>query len=95
MGVTVWKSAVTWFENDLNKIADIDVFLVDTCPPGGGEVILMRQDDYDTRNRLAFKNDPYYVGKCLQMKVHGYNVPVGGRVVYAVDYFSGGDASWY
>jgi hypothetical protein len=86
-----WKWALTWFEDDLNNVADIDISVWDTCPPGGGApVYLAGQSDYDLRNRIRLTGAQIQ-GRCLQLRAYGFNVPAGGRVVYTTDYYHSDD----
>lgn len=87
-GTTQWKMMLSWDEPDLSSAADIDVTIVDTCPPGGGTQIVASQLDYDIRNRFQLRN---ISAKCLEVRVQGFNVPPGGRSVHAVYYRHGGN----
>jgi hypothetical protein len=82
-----WHWAVVWTEADMNNIADIDIRVVDTCPPGGGEVTLQSQSDRDLRNRITLLGQESW-GRCLTMVAYGYSVPPGGRVIYSADHFA-------
>jgi hypothetical protein len=88
---TQWKWVLTWFENDLNNVADIDISVWDTCPAGGGApVMVASQADYDLRNRITLGASELR-GRCLEMRAYGYNVPPEGRLVYTTDYVHSGD----
>jgi hypothetical protein len=88
--VTQWKWALTWAETSLDGVADIDISVWNTCPPGGTPVQVAGQSDYDIRNRIHLRASEIG-GKCLEMRAYGYNVPPEGRVVYSSDYFHSGD----
>ncbi len=88
--VTQWKWALTWAETSLDGVADIDISVWDTCPPGGTPVFVAGQWDYDIRNRIHLRASEVG-GRCLEMRVYGYHVPPEGRVVYSSDYFHSGD----
>jgi hypothetical protein len=45
---------------------------------------------YDYRNRIRLAASEVG-GKCLEMRVYGYNVPPGGRVIYMSDMFHSGE----
>jgi hypothetical protein len=90
-GVSVWKAAMTWFETNLNAMADIDIEVWDVC----ANQLMAKQIDFDTRNRLGLKDSSKIVGRCLEVRVHGFTVPSGGRTVYVTDYFASGDASFH
>jgi hypothetical protein len=88
--VRQWKWAFTWFENDLNNVADIVIKVVNTCPSGGGEVTVASDYSYDLRKRIHL-GQAEISGRCLEMRAYGWKVPAGGRVVYSADYFHAGD----
>ncbi len=47
---------------------------------------LAGQSDDDLRNRIRLAGSQVQ-GRCLEMRAYGYNVPAGGRFVYASDSF--------
>jgi hypothetical protein len=87
-----WKWAALWFESDLQNVADIDFEVYDTCPPGGGEILVASDSSRDLRARFMLLQ-PEIANRCLQMRAYGYLVPSGGRVVWSADYFHSGDPS--
>lgn len=87
--VTEWKMAVMWDAPDLENVPDIVVRVVDTC--NGGATVLSDYS-YAPRKRLHL-TAPQIGGKCLEMRVLGWDVPPGGTVVYMADYFHAGDTN--
>ena len=90
--VTTWKSALTWEEDDLWNAADLDLWVYNTCPSGGGAPVSVNADaSYDIRARLR-QTDA--AGKCLEYRIVGYTVPAGQTRSYTVcDYFQSGSAA--
>ena len=88
--ITQWKWAALWIEPNLDSVADIDFKVVDTCPVGGGEVVVASDTSRSLRARFDLFQ-PQISGRCLEMRAYGYSVPTGGRVVYSADYFHGGN----
>ena len=87
--VTQWKWVLEWDEPDFSNIADVDIHVYNTCPPGGGQVQIASQTDYDYRNRITLSGSAVQ-GACLSLEVYGYNVPSGGRMVYSAYFFHSG-----
>ncbi|MCG8425613.1 MAG: S8 family serine peptidase [Proteobacteria bacterium] len=87
--VTQTKWAVTWFESNPNSVADIVIKLVNTCPPGGGQVTVGLDYSFDLRKSVSL-DQSQIGGRCLEMQVIGIDVPPGGRTVYSADYFHSG-----
>jgi len=85
-----WKWAGLWFEDDLQQVADIDFFVYDTCPPGGGEVLIAKDIGFGLRTRFTLLG-PDIRNRCLEMRVVGTAVPPEGRQVWLADYFHSGD----
>jgi hypothetical protein len=90
--ITDWKWAFTWKETDLDKVADIVIEVVDTCPAGGGEEVIISDPSFDLRKALRLEARDIG-GKCLEMRAYGMSVPVAGRTAYSADYFHSGDRS--
>ena len=90
--ITQWKWAAVWYEPDLSNVADLDFYVYDTCPPGGGPPVLVASDlSYDLRARFTL-NQSQIAGKCLEMRVHGTAVPANStRTVWSADYYHSGD----
>jgi len=85
-----WKWATYWDEPDLNNVADIDFYVYDTCPPGGGPPVFVAGDSgYSLRTHMRL-NASQIRGRCLEMRAYGFSVPAGGRVVYTADFFHSG-----
>jgi Subtilase family len=87
-----WKWAALWFEDDFQNVADVDFFVYDTCPPGGGEVLVTADLGFGLRMRVTLLQ-PDIGGRCLEMRVVGTAVPAEGRDVWMADYFHSGDPS--
>lgn len=87
--VRQWKWATSWYELNLQSVADIDARVYDTCAPEGRKV-LYSDTGYDLRH-FAQLRDSQVQGKCLQMCLYGYSVPPEGRLVWSTDFFHGGD----
>jgi len=85
-----WKWAALWFEDDFQNVADVDFFVYDTCPPGGGEVLVTADLGFGLRTRVTLLQ-PDISGRCLEMRVVGTAVPAEGRDVWMADYFHSGD----
>jgi hypothetical protein len=91
--ITEWKWAVQWPESNLQAISDVDIYVYNTCPAGGGgPVLVASQTDYDYRNRIRLTTADIS-GKCLEMWIYGQNVASGGIDVYSVDMFHSGDVT--
>jgi hypothetical protein len=90
--ITDWKWAFTWKETNLDKVADIVIEVVDTCPAGGGEQLIMADYSFDFRKALRLEASQIR-GKCLEMRAYGMSVPSAGRTAYSADYFHSGDRS--
>ncbi|MCL2823110.1 MAG: S8 family serine peptidase [Polyangiaceae bacterium] len=88
LGSTVnqWKWAATWFESDLQNVADIDFYVYDVCPPGGGEELIALDATYRIGTRFDLKKAEL-TGKCLEMRAYGYSVPRGGRTIWSANYY--------
>jgi len=89
--ITQWKAALTFNEPDLMNAADIDLQVWNTCPEGGGEVLIMADLSTDIRSRIRLLG--HQIGdRCLQYRVHGWYVPQGqSRTVSVCDYYHSGD----
>ena len=87
--VTQWKWVATWFEPDLQNVADVDFYVVDTCPPGGGQTLVNLDATRDLRARFDLKKAEL-TGRCLEMRAYGYAVPAGGRQIWSADYYHSG-----
>jgi hypothetical protein len=85
-----WKWATYWDEPDLQNVADIDFYVYDTCPAGGGAPVLVAYDSgYSLRAHMKLTASQIR-GRCLEMRAYGYAVPANGRVVYTADFFHSG-----
>lgn len=88
--ITQWKWAVMWDEPDLDNVADIDWYIYDTCPSGGGETLVASDTAYGLRSHFVlFAGN--ISGKCLVMRAYGYKIPAGGRTFYSADYYHSGN----
>lgn len=88
--ITEWKWAVTWFDNQLAYLSDIDVSVYNTCPAGGGPAqYITGQNDGDFRNRIRLTTAEIS-GRCLEMRLYGYSVRPEGVEVYSADMFHSG-----
>lgn len=84
-----WKWAVTWYNDDLEYLDDIDISVWNTCPAGGGAAqYVAGQSDADFRNRIHL-TAAQIGGKCLEMRVYGYAVRPGGIWVDMADMYHG------
>ncbi|HVH98093.1 MAG TPA: hypothetical protein VM869_05270, partial [Enhygromyxa sp.] len=84
-----WKWAVTWYNDDLEYLDDIDISVWNTCPAGGGAAQkIAGQSDADFRNRIHL-TAAQIGGKCLEMRVYGYAVRPGGIWVDMADMYHG------
>jgi hypothetical protein len=84
-----WKWAVTWYNDDLEYLDDIDISVWNTCPVGGGPAqYVTGQSDADFRNRVHLTASQIG-GKCLEMRVYGFAVRPGGIWVDMADMFHG------
>ncbi|MEM7156102.1 MAG: S8 family serine peptidase [Myxococcota bacterium] len=88
--VQQYKWAVTWSEDDFNGVSDVVARLYDTCPPGGGEVLVSADMSYDPRKSVRLEGSEIG-GRCLEMRVTAFSTPPGGVTVYSADYWHGGD----
>jgi hypothetical protein len=50
---------------------------------------LASQTDWDLKNKLILTGSQV-ANQCLQIKVHGYEIPPAGRTIYSVNYYHGG-----
>jgi hypothetical protein len=87
--ITEWKWAVTWYNDDLEYLEDIDISVWNTCPAGGGAAqYVAGQSDADFRNRVHL-TAAQIGGKCLEMRVYGYSVRPEGMWVDMADMYHG------
>lgn len=85
--LTEWKWAALWDEPDLQNVADIDFYVYNTCPSGGGAPVLVASDvGYSLRTHMRLSQSQIG-GRCLEMRAYGYKVPAAGRTVYTADFF--------
>jgi len=89
--VTQWKWAATWFEPDLQNVADIDFYVRATCGPWAGWHIA-GDGSYSLRSRIDLRKSDV-AGNCLEMVAYGLSVPPGGRQVWSADYYHSGSVS--
>lgn len=52
----------------------------------GADGRVASQTDHDLRNKIQLR-DAQVAGRCLEMRIYGYNVPAEGRTIYTTDYF--------
>lgn len=84
-----WKWAVTWYNDDLEYLDDIDISVWNTCPAGGGAAqYITGQSDADFRNRVHLTASQIG-GRCLEMRVYGYAVRPEGMWVDMADMYHG------
>lgn len=90
--VTQWKVAMTWDEPNFGDGADIDLYVYNTCPAGGGgRQLVAAQADFDVRNRITLTQSQIS-GRCLEYHLVGHYVPAGQtRTVYVADYYHSGN----
>lgn len=86
-----WSWALTWFEENLTSVADVDILVFDRCVPGSPAIAY--DLGYDVRARIALKQGDIS-GKCLEMRAVGSSVPPAGRLVYSADFYHSGVASF-
>lgn len=87
---TQCKWAGLWFEDDLSRVADLDFFLYDACPPEGGETLVAMDIGFGLRTRFDLRQ-PEIAERCLELRVVGTAVPPEGRRVWLASYCHGGD----
>lgn len=85
--LTVWKWATMFFPSNLGNVPDIDFYVENECPPGGGVSSVVWNTSYDTRAKFRL-NQAEIGGRCLRMHAHSYNLPPEGVRVYSADYFA-------
>ncbi len=80
------KIALFYTDADYSDIPDIQLQLVDTCPSGGGELVL--QSTYEhLRERIRLEGSDIQ-GRCLEVRVRGLSVPIPyGRDYHLAWYF--------
>ena len=71
-------------DGTLLTIADRSGIEIDWCPTCRGVWL-----DRGELDKIIDRTAADIGGKCLEMRVYGYNVPAGGRTVYMTDFFHG------
>lgn len=80
------KIALFYTDADYQNVPDIQLQLVDTCPSGGGEVVVQSTFEH-LRERIRLEG-PDIHGRCLEVRVRGLSVPVPyGRDYHLAYYF--------
>ncbi len=91
--VTTWKSALIWFDNDLEATSDVTIEVLNTCPSGGGPPVLVEYDNsYYLRKRVRL-NQSQISGRCLQTRIRAWETPPGGTTIYHADYYVSGSTT--
>jgi len=85
--ITKWKWVVFTKEHDLTATSFVIASVYDTCA-GAGHV---KSDYTATINKRITLDGADIGGRCLEMRVYGYQVPPGGVELYSADYFQSGD----
>lgn len=87
--ITTMKALMTWDEPDHDAAADLDLYVYNTCPAGGGAAVEVQSDTgYDLRSRLRLTSG---IGNnCLQLRVKGFYVPAAKRTFTLCYYVQGG-----
>src|SRR5262245_44696978 len=86
-GVTQVKIVMTWFEPDLNNVADIVLRVYDHC---NGQYVTGDMS-FDLRKRVTLLQ-PDIGNKCLKYQVQAFSIPPGQtRIVYTAHYYHSGD----
>jgi len=88
--ITGWKWAFLWFEDHLASTSDIIIDVLDTCPAGGGEVVVSADDSFSLRKRIRLTQSSIG-GRCLVMRARALQTPTAGTRVWSADYFHSGD----
>jgi hypothetical protein len=90
--VTQVKVAVTFDVANFSNADDVDIYLMDTCPAGGGAPVTVRFDNsFDVRSRISVRStDSPLAGRCLRLDVKAFHAvsTAGVDVAY---YYHGGD----
>lgn len=84
--VTQYKAAFVMMPSSLSSIPDIDFYLEDTCPAGGGIVTIASDTGYDLRSRFRLSASAI-TGKCLRVRAHGFS---GTATFWSADYLHSG-----
>jgi hypothetical protein len=66
----------TWFGDDTDNLADIDVYAYYRCG-NAPRYLITYQNDYDVRNRIHVKEGTVPPGCSYEIEVVGYNIPEG------------------
>ena len=88
--VTQWKWAFQWFENDMTSSSNIVIYVVDTCPPGGGSTWIAGDYSYGLRKKVRLSQSQIS-NRCLEMRAVAISAPPEGKEVWSADYFHSGD----
>lgn len=74
-------------------MADIDFYVYDTCPPGGGEKLVAADVSDDLRMRMNLQQGKIS-GRCLEMRAYARYVP-SVTYLWSADYFHSGDPLYH
>ncbi len=85
--ITKWKWVVFTKEHDLTATSFIIARVYDTCAGAG----YVKGDYTATINKRITLDGADIGGRCLEMRVYGYQVPPEGVELYSADYFQSGD----
>jgi len=89
---TMFRSVVTWMEEDGTDVADIVLEVHDTCAEGGGDYWVDWDWSWDWRKRVILSGAEM-AGRCLQVKARAFGVPPEGRRVYAAEFYHSGSTT--
>jgi hypothetical protein len=68
------KAVVAWYDADFQGIGDLEVQIVDLCPPGGGEDVIKEAAYNQTmRKRIQLWEEDDIHGRCLYLRIEGLN----------------------
>lgn len=85
--ISGWKWVVA-ADTGTTTPASYDVRVVDTCPTGGGEVVIATALNQARRYRIVLADAPNTIhGRCLEMRVTALSVPPGGQGFWTADYY--------
>lgn len=88
--VTQFKFVTMYTAADLNNVPDVDFYVEDTCPPGGGPPVIIASDTgYDIRSRFRLEGLQIQY-RCLQLRAHAYSVPPEGMAFYLASLYHSG-----
>ena len=85
-GITEFKVVAAWYPTDLTSVDDVTISVLDTCAGGGA---IANDMSFDFRKRIRLPGATV-VGRCLQLKLHGYSIKPGGVKVYVSHFWHGG-----